>query len=136
MFAKLAGTAVLLWLGAVSWVILSRVSADALAMGLGVALGIGAGVPVALLVLVAQRRSGPAQGQTPPAQQPPVIVIAPPHHGGELPAYDPYGGRQGHAPALPDGRRWIDGPRQEQRPPARLTTWQDAELDEWDTEEW
>ena len=136
MFAKLAGTAVIGWFCVVSWVILSRVSADALAMGLGVLLGIGAGVPVALLVLVAQRRSGPAQGQTPPAQQPPVIVLAPPRHGGEIPAYDPYGGRQGYAPTLPAGQRWIDGPRQEQRPPARLTTWQDAELEEWDQEEW
>ena len=131
MFRTLAGTAVIGWFCVVSWVILSRVSADALAMGLGVLLGIGAGVPVALLVLVAQRRSGPAQGQTPPAQQPPVIVLAPPHHGGDLPAYDPYGGRQGYAPALPAGRQYI-----EERRPARLTTWQDAELDEWDTEEW
>ena len=102
MFRKLAGTAVIGWFCVVSWVILSRVSADALAMGLGVLLGIGAGVPVALLVLVAQRRSGPAQGQTTPAQQPPVLVIYPPQNGGELPAYDPYGGRQGYAPALPD----------------------------------
>ena len=131
MFRKLAGTAVIGWFCVVSWVILSRVSADALAMGLGVLLGIGAGVPVALLVLVAQRRSGPAQGQTTPAQQPPVLVIYPPQNGGELPAYDPYGGRQGYAPALPAGRQYI-----EERRPARLTTWQDAELDEWDHEEW
>ena len=36
-----------------------------------------------------------------------------------------------HAPALPAGRQYI-----EERRPARLTTWQDAELEEWDQEEW
>ena len=116
MFAKLAGTAVIGWFCVVSWVILSRVSADALALGLGVTLGIGAGIPVALLLLASQRRAGPPPAPPAVMQQPPVIVIAPPHQGGTLPP-----------------ERWVDGPR----PALALPTWNDAEeLDEWGREEW
>jgi hypothetical protein len=68
----------------------SRLSPDAIGLAVGVLFGVLAGVPVALLVLLAQRRSGDRQppapaeadarlrGQAgyPGGYQPPVIVLA------------------------------------------------------------
>lgn len=89
-----------------AWVVGIKLSPDAIAFGVGVLFGVMAGIPTALLLLASQRRSAVeranynAPEQRHP-QQPPVIVLT----GGQgqaPPAYTPYGGRQGYAPALPD----------------------------------
>lgn len=103
----------------------SRLSPDAIGMAVGVLFGVLAGVPVALLVLLAQRRSGdrqpPAPAETdarlrsqagylgayPGGYQPPVIVLA----GSAMPqvqqpaTVDSYGN-----PVYSPGRRALPGP--------------------------
>ena len=88
----MAVLATLAILGAVAWLIGSRLSADALGMAVGMSFGVLAGVPTALLVMAAGRRRrdnfeedeeevrvrrlGPGYAGYP--QQGPVIVLAPP----------------------------------------------------------
>ena len=115
--------AVLVFVGVAAWQIGSKLSADAIGMGVGVLFGVMAGIPTALLLLASNRRRqqdddwqsqsrgrGQQHGMMPYGQypqQPPVIVLAggmaQPQQG-----YDPYGGRQGYAPALPDPRQTVD----------------------------
>ena len=104
---------VLVFVGVSAWQIGSKLSADAIGMGVGVMFGVMAGIPTALLLLASNRRNAArADYDAPPPpryqqQQPPVIVLAggmaQPQQG-----YDPYGGRQGYAPALPDPRQTVD----------------------------
>ena len=98
---------VLVVAGVATWQIGSKLSADAIGMGVGILFGVMAGIPTALLLLASQRRTAVERAgrlDTPEPrypQQPPVIVLT----GGQgqaPPAYTPYGGRQGYAPALPD----------------------------------
>ena len=115
--------AVLVFVGVAAWQIGSKLSADAIGMGVGVLFGVMAGIPTALLLLASNRRRqqdddwqsqgrgrGQQHGMMPYGQypqQPPVIVLA----GGTAQpqqGYDPYGGRQGYAPALPDHRQTVD----------------------------
>ena len=96
---------VLVFVGVSAWQIGSKLSADAIGMGVGVLFGVMAGIPTALLLLASNRRNDAARvnyDAPPPRyqQQPPVIVFAAPHQ--TPPKYEPYGGRQGYAPALPD----------------------------------
>ena len=97
---------ILVIVGVLAWQIGSKLSADAIGMGVGVLFGVMAGIPTALLLLASNRRNDAARNDydAPPQpryqQQPPVIVFAAPHQA--QPEYDPYGGRQGYVPALPD----------------------------------
>ena len=99
-------TGILVIVGVLAWQIGSKLSADAIGMGVGVLFGVMAGIPTALLLLASNRRNDAARANydAPPQpryqQQPPVIVFAAPHQ--TQPEYEPYGGRQGYAPALPD----------------------------------
>ena len=92
--------------GVTAWQIGGKLSADAIGLGVGVLFGVLAGIPTALLLLASNRRNDAARANydAPPPpryqQQPPVIVFAAPHQ--TQPEYEPYGGRQGYAPALPD----------------------------------
>ena len=96
----------LVFIGVSTWIIGSKLSADAIGLGVGVLFGVMAGIPTALLLLASNRRNDAARtnydAPPPPRyqQQPPVIVFAAPHQA--QPEYDPYGGRQGYVPALPD----------------------------------
>ena len=97
---------ILVIVGATAWQVGSKLSADAIGMGVGVIFGVMAGIPTALLLLASNRRNDAARtnydAPPPPRyqQQPPVIVFAAPHQ--TQPQYDPYGGCQGYAPALPE----------------------------------
>ena len=97
---------ILVFVGVATWIIGSKLSADAIGMGVGVLFGVMAGIPTALLLLASNRRNDAARANydAPPPpryqQQPPVIVFAAPNQ--TQPEYEPYGGRQGYAPALPD----------------------------------
>ena len=95
--------------GVTAWQIGGKLSADAIGMGVGVLFGVMAGIPTALLLLASNRRNNAAQAGSPPAPRnaPPVIVVAG-AHALPQPNYDPYGGRQGYAPALPDNSHVID----------------------------
>ncbi|MEZ4581552.1 MAG: hypothetical protein R3A10_07930 [Caldilineaceae bacterium] len=113
---------ILVFVGVATWIIGSKLSADAIGMGVGVLFGVMAGIPTALLLLASNRRRqldddwqsqgrgrGQQHGMMPYGQypqQPPVIVLAggmaQPQQG-----YDPYGGRQGYAPAVPSGQREV-----------------------------
>ena len=105
---------ILVFVGVATWIIGSKLSADAIGMGVGVLFGVMAGIPTALLLLASNRRNDAARANydAPPQpryqQQPPVIVFAAPHQ--TQPEYEPYGGRQGYAPALPDNSHVIDAP--------------------------
>ena len=108
---------ILVFVGVATWIIGSKLSADAIGMGVGVMFGVMAGIPTALLLLASNRRRqqdddwqsqsrgrGQQHGMMPYGQypqQPPVIVLAGGVHQ-TPPEYSPYGGRQGYAPALPD----------------------------------
>ena len=97
---------VLVIVGVGAWQVGAKLSADAIGMGVGVVFGVLAGIPTALLLLASNRRNDAARtdydAPPPPRyqQQPPVIVFAAPHQ--TQPEYNPYGGGQGYAPALPD----------------------------------
>lgn len=128
MFTRLAALAVLMFVGVATWIIGSRLSADAIGLGVGVVFGVLAGIPTALLLLASQRRSNAAQAGPPPAPRnaPPVIIVA----GGtrqSLP-YDPYGGRHGYAPALPDSSR---SPRLIQADPYRYDDYAEFDREDW-----
>ena len=96
---------ILVFVGVATWIIGSKLSADAIGMGVGVLFGVMAGIPTALLLLASNRRVDTKRRyDAPPPRYPshaPVIVLAggtnQPHHD-----CNPYGGRQGYAPALPD----------------------------------
>ena len=98
---------ILVFVGVATWIIGSKLSADAIGVGVGVMFGVMAGIPTALLLLAGNRRRDaaerPRQLDAPPGypQQPPVIVLTGGSHQAP-PEYSPYGGRQGYAPALPD----------------------------------
>ena len=98
-------TGILVIVGVLAWQIGAKLSADAIGMGVGVLFGVMAGIPTALLLMAHNRvgRLSTPQYDAPPPrcqQQPPVIVFAAPNQ--TQPEYEPYGGRQGYAPALPD----------------------------------
>ena len=78
MFTRLAALAVLMFVGVATWIIGSRLSADAIGMGVGIVFGVLAGIPTALLLLASQRRSNDVQPGPPPAPRnaPPVIIVA------------------------------------------------------------
>ena len=103
---RFIATGILVIVGVATWQIGAKLSADAIGMGVGVLFGVLAGIPTALLLLANQRRNDAARANydAPPPpryqQQPPVIVLAAPNQ--TQPKYEPYGGRQGYAPALPD----------------------------------
>ena len=96
---------ILVFVGVATWIIGSKLSADAIGMGVGVAFGVMAGIPTALLLLASNRRSAAERTQqldAPPRyphypQQPPVIVLTGGVHQ-TPPEYSPYGGQQGYAP--------------------------------------
>ena len=127
MFTRLAALAFLMFVGVATWIIGSKLSADAIGMGVGVVFGALAGIPTALLLLASQRRSNDVQPGPPPAPRnaPPVIIVA----GGtrqSLP-YDPYGGRQGYAPALPGSR----SPRLIKADPYRYDDYAEFDREDW-----
>lgn len=75
----------LVFVGALAWMIFSRLSSDAVSMALGVMFGVLGGVPTAILVIASGRRHEPSRPpQQAQAPQPPVIII----HGGKALPHD------------------------------------------------
>lgn len=108
---------VLVCAGVATWQVGEKLSPDAIGMGVGVLFGVMAGIPTALLLLASNRRRDLADSTWPepshpryqhqlPMSQPPVVILA-----GTMqqpqPTYDPYGGKQGYAPAVPSGQREV-----------------------------
>ena len=101
---------ILVFVGVATWIIGSKLSADAIGMGVGVMFGVMAGIPTALLLLASNRRSAAErtrQLDAPPhyPQQPPVIVLPAPHYDNSYPRISD----RTHLPTLPDSHHRNNG---------------------------
>ena len=100
---------ILVFVGVATWIIGSKLSADAIGMGVGVMFGVMAGIPTALLLLASQRRrDAQSSHDDPPTrypQQPPVIVLPAPHYDNSYPRISD----RTHLPTLPDSHHRNNG---------------------------